>query len=243
MRRRAGQPDSRNKCLRSCMYDINTSNRRSPSHSSRQISMNASRFASQRLRGFSLVELIVVMVIISIIATFVVPAASTIIRGSQITQAAQMITDQISFARQIALTKNKTIEVRFIKYADPETPGEDVRNPDSGRFRAIQLMEVTEAGIAVPTSKLQVIPRDRDVESRFAVLSVAVQDADHADRRHADVPGSAHAAQRADELPLHGFSVPARWLDRPGGCPLHDQSHSDQPHELVSHHARDHGSE
>ncbi len=120
--------------------------------------MNASRFASQRLRGFSLVELIVVMVIISIIATFVVPAASTIIRGSQITQAAQMITDQISFARQLALTKNKTIEVRFLKFADPETPGEDIRNPDSGRFRAIQLMEVTEAGIAVPTSKLQVIP-------------------------------------------------------------------------------------
>jgi uncharacterized protein (TIGR02596 family) len=112
--------------------------------------MNAS---SRKIRAFSLLELIVVIMIIGIIAAFTLPAASTILRGSQITQASQIITDQVSLARQTALTKNRSVEVRLISYVDPEVPG------DTGAYRAIQVMEILENGIAVPTDKPRLLPQ------------------------------------------------------------------------------------
>ena len=103
--------------------------------------------------AFSLIELVVVIAIIAIIATFTVPAATTILRGSAITQASQTLTDQISLARQMALSRNRAVEVRFYKYADPEAAGET-----TGQWRAIQLFEVLESGVAVPLGKVQTLP-------------------------------------------------------------------------------------
>ena len=97
-----------------------------------------------RRSAFSLIELVVVIAIIAIIATFTVPAATTILRGSALTQASQTLTDQISFARQRALSRNLAVEVRFYLYADPEAPGETVNTPTTGQYRAIQLFEVVE---------------------------------------------------------------------------------------------------
>ena len=107
--------------------------------------------------AFSLIELVVVIAIIAIIATFTVPAATTILRGSAITQASQTLTDSISLARQMALSKNRAIEVRFYQYADPETPGE-VGPPANPQWRALQLFEVLESGTPVPVGKVQTLP-------------------------------------------------------------------------------------
>jgi uncharacterized protein (TIGR02596 family) len=111
-------------------------------------------------RAFSLIELIVVIAIIVLIAGFTVPAATTILRGSALSQASNTIVGQISLARQQALTKNRAVEVRFYRFADPETPGEDVSNPSSGKFRALQLFEVLENGVAVPLDKPQMLPNN-----------------------------------------------------------------------------------
>lgn len=108
--------------------------------------------------GFSLVEMIVVVGIIAVIAAFAVPAANTIIRGSQISQASQLVTDQISLARQMALTKNRSVEVRFYRYADSEQPGEDIEKPETGKFRAIQLFEIQENGVAIAIGKITRLP-------------------------------------------------------------------------------------
>jgi uncharacterized protein (TIGR02596 family) len=99
---------------------------------------------SSRIRGFSLLELMVVMLIIGIVAAFVIPASSTILRGSQMVQASQIITDQFSLARQTAISRNHPVEMRLIQYADPEVPGEvlnGVNLPSNGNFRAIQIVE------------------------------------------------------------------------------------------------------
>ena len=111
-----------------------------------------------KLSAFSLIELVVVIAIIAIIATFTVPAATTILRGSAITQASQTLTDQISFARQRALSRNLAVEVRFYQYADPEAPGETVSDPTTGQYRALQLFEVVESVVAIPIDKPQRLP-------------------------------------------------------------------------------------
>jgi uncharacterized protein (TIGR02596 family) len=118
---------------------------------------------SSKNRGFSLLELIVVILIIGIVAAFVVPAAGTILKGSQLTQASQIVVDQISLARQQALTRNHMVEVRLIRFANPEVPGEvdpnTTPNPAKGAFRAIHVFEILDNGAKVPVDKAHVLPQ------------------------------------------------------------------------------------
>jgi len=99
-------------------------------------------------RGFTLIELLVVITIIAVIARFSVPAVNSILRGSKLSQSAQTMIEQLSLGRQAALTKNRAVEVRFYRYGDPETPGEDKTNPATGRYRALQFFEISDSGTA-----------------------------------------------------------------------------------------------
>ncbi len=105
---------------------------------------------SLRARAFSLIELVVVISVLAILAAFSVPAVTSMLKGSSLTQASQMLVDQVNLARQLALSKNTIIEVRFYRYSDPDTPGEDVTKPAEGKFRAMQLFEVLPSGSALP---------------------------------------------------------------------------------------------
>jgi uncharacterized protein (TIGR02596 family) len=109
-------------------------------------------------QAFSLVELVIVIAVIVIIAAFSMPAVNTILKGSQLSQASGMLVGQLSLARQQALSRNRTVEVRFYRYGDPEVPGEDATAPSTGRFRALQLFEVQPSGVAVPIDKIQTLP-------------------------------------------------------------------------------------
>jgi uncharacterized protein (TIGR02596 family) len=117
------------------------------------------RTHSTNHRAFSLLELLAVILIIGIVAVFVTPAVATILKGSQVSQAEQILVDQIKNARQSALTKNRSIEVRFIRFGDPEVPGEKKDTPSSGAFRAIQILEVLDSGALVALDKPQVLPQ------------------------------------------------------------------------------------
>src|SRR6478735_1845667 len=112
---------------------------------------------SKSFRAFTLLELLVVIGIIGLVATFAVPAIGTMINGSTLTQASQQLTTTLSMARQYAITKNRPVEVRFLKFGDPETPGESASDPKTGQFRAVQLMEVLESGVAVPIDQVKIL--------------------------------------------------------------------------------------
>ena len=98
--------------------------------------------------AFSLVELLVVIAIIGIIGSFAVPAVGQLLKGSSMTQAANMLTDQTATARQQALARNHSMEVRFYSFTNPEEPG------GVSQYRALQYFEIAEGGIPNPTGRL-----------------------------------------------------------------------------------------
>lgn len=108
--------------------------------------------------AFSLVELLVVIAIIGIIGTFAVPAAGNLLKGSSLTQAANILSDQMAAARQHALSRNRVVEVRFYRFGDPEQPGESATDPSSGYYRAVQFLEIGENGIPNPVGKVLRFP-------------------------------------------------------------------------------------
>ena len=116
--------------------------------------------------AFSLVELLVVIAIIGIIGAFAVPAAGNLLKGNSLSQAANLISDQTAAARQQALTRNRSVEVRFYSYIDPEIPG------DTEQFRALQYFEIAEGGIPNPTGKYVRFPDTAVMNSDVTLSSV-----------------------------------------------------------------------
>jgi len=109
--------------------------------------------------GFTLIELLAVVALIAVVIAFAVPATSQIMKGSQMSQGAQNLNDTLLYARQLALTKNRPIEVRFYKFGDPDTPGEVADKPELGKWRALQLFEVLENGAVLPIREMTRMPR------------------------------------------------------------------------------------
>jgi len=67
----------------------------------------------KRRSGFSMVELLVVLGIIGIMAALVIPSIGPLMRSYNLNRGASMLADELSYARQSALTKNADVEVRF----------------------------------------------------------------------------------------------------------------------------------
>jgi uncharacterized protein (TIGR02596 family) len=108
--------------------------------------------------AFSLLELLAVLGVIGLLAALAVPAMNSIMRGSQLTQGAQMLSDQIGLARQTAVSLNRIVEVRFYQYSDSQMPGEVAAQPGSGRYRAMQVFQIQDSGSASPLGKIQRLP-------------------------------------------------------------------------------------
>ena len=140
--------------------------------------------------AFSLVELLVVIAIIGIISAFAVPAVGNLLKGSSLTQAANILTDQTASARQYALTRNRSVEVRFYKFALPELPGESVTDSTTWRFRAVQYFEIADGGIPNPTGKFAKFPQTVVMNPERTLSSVFGMPENGPSANDPDLPGS-----------------------------------------------------
>ena len=123
--------------------------------------------------GFSLIELLFVISIMAILAALIAPSVNTILRPSQLSQASHLICDQLSLARQIALSRNLITEVRFYQFADATAAGEQANNPGTGKYRAMQTFQIQESGSAVALAKVQRLPATVMIDSG-SVLSTLI---------------------------------------------------------------------
>ena len=96
------------------------------------------------------------------IATLAVPALEPMMKGSKLTTAADSFRFTLSAYRQRAIAENEPVEIRFLKYIDPSSPGthEAYRAFVAGRFRQKKSESGTGEFIFEPLSesKLEKLP-------------------------------------------------------------------------------------
>lgn len=109
-------------------------------------------------RAFTLIELMFVLAIIALIFSMVIPAGQTIMSSNQLSHAGDQVVAILKMARQMAITTNHPMEVRFYQYGDPQAAGEDVNSPATGHYRALQVFEILDSGTASALGKCELLP-------------------------------------------------------------------------------------
>lgn len=83
--------------------------------------------------AFTLVELLVVIVLMGVLIAITIPAVTPLLRSSSLTKGGAMILDELNFSRQLALSENRDVEVRFYKLPPKSGSG----TPQYRAFRAL----------------------------------------------------------------------------------------------------------
>lgn len=89
----------------------------------------------KKRRAFSLIELLAVLAIILIVAAFSTAAIQNISRSVELTSSASTVQDLLNLGRQVALSTNCPVEVRFYKVPPRGGAGEPV-------YRALALYQI-----------------------------------------------------------------------------------------------------
>jgi uncharacterized protein (TIGR02596 family) len=130
-------------------------------------SSHPTRRPQQAPRGFTLVELLVVIAMIALLATFAVPSIDSMIGANDINRSQQAVQDSLAFARQTAIARNRRVEVRFYKLDHPESVGSDQT------FCAMQAFLIDESNKVTPVGRITRLPRSvlmNEVEANSTLI-------------------------------------------------------------------------
>lgn len=108
--------------------------------------MSPLRIYRRSCQGFSLLELLTVIMLLSILAVLVVPSIRGISSATDLTVSGATVVDSLNLARQTALSANRPVEVRFFEVPRSTDP--------KLAFRAIGIYVIGDNG-PTPVSKLQ----------------------------------------------------------------------------------------
>ena len=118
-----------------------------------------SPIANRKSNGFSLVELLTVMAIVVLLITLMIPAFQSIALGSSLSRGGQIVADQFALARQMAVSRNSQVQVRFVWLTDAPAG-----------YRAIQLWgQGTNFSDFVPLTRLTLLPEGISLASNAAL--------------------------------------------------------------------------
>jgi len=124
------------------------------------------RGTSDGVRGFTVVELLVVVGILALLLAFLTPAVTSLFRASNLSRASSMVADELNRVRQLALTKNRDVEIRFYKLGSKS-------DPNDRQFRAFRSLVVTGTQTtALPLTGVKHFPEPAIISSdaRFSTL-------------------------------------------------------------------------
>ncbi|MCB1094245.1 MAG: Verru_Chthon cassette protein D [Verrucomicrobiae bacterium] len=127
---------------------------------------NSTPAMTKQQRGFSMIELLVVMGVIAIILAMAVPAMQSMLAGNKLVQAADDLQSALATMQQEAIKGNEAVEVRFYTFRDLNLP---ISNP---QFRAYQFVKKVTATterdrkssgrndgfVVIPLSKIERLP-------------------------------------------------------------------------------------
>lgn len=99
-----------------------------------------------RSRAFSLIELMVVLGVVGLLLAFAAPNLFSLITANTLSSEGAVLRNQLTYAQQIAVSKNADVEVRFFKVADYANAGIEEA------FRSFQLYQYNLDGDMVPVS-------------------------------------------------------------------------------------------
>lgn len=156
------------------------------------------------VRGFTLVELLAVIIIIGLIAGLAAPMLFGTMKANRLTGAGEELVNRISLAQQMAVSRNHEIEVRFYRFTDPETP----ESGDNYRASVIASPDTTTSAGGVSTIISEVAYFKNGVvvpnNSTFAPLFTQPGQADSPDDEN--VISNAEAVYRAIRFRPDGTS-------------------------------------
>jgi uncharacterized protein (TIGR02596 family) len=117
--------------------------------------------------AFSLLELLAVIAIFSLIAGIVVGPSMALYHSFQLSEATQLVSSQLSLARQTALSGNQVVEVRLYKYTDAGMPGA------TASFHALQSFKLPQNSSGpTPITNVQRLPGGIVIDGGSALSSL-----------------------------------------------------------------------
>ena len=139
------------------------------------------------LPAFTLIEMLLVVVVLAVIATLAAPVVGSVLRGLEMNQARQVLHQHLASARQTAIARNRRVEVRFYKFAKPDS------GDDRQVFAALQSFLIDEQSQGSPLKSATQLPssvlmNERAVNSSLLDLPDKT-DWDPATDPQAELPG------------------------------------------------------